>query len=70
MWAGAEQIKKRLPTACSPCEQAKRVFPVNFPKPAHTESLVFKVVFKSLDFKRECGSSSPKLCQPPKYGQN
>ena len=59
--AGAEQIKKSLLTACPPCEQGKKVFPVNSPQTAHTESFVFKGIFGSFDFKREFGSSSPKL---------
>ncbi|MCZ0931648.1 MAG: hypothetical protein OXJ52_00625 [Oligoflexia bacterium] len=58
----------RLKMTCShPCpqgEQGKRSLSFNFPQPAHTESLMFKGVFKSLEFKREFGSSSAKLTTP------
>ena len=63
-----EQALNRLQRACShPCpqgEQAVKSLNVNFPKPAHTESLALKGFCESLELKRECGSSSPKLTTP------
>ena len=63
--AKCEQVLNRVKRVCShPCpqlEQGKKVLNVNFPQTAHTEALIFKGFFKSLELKREFGSSSQKL---------
>ena len=63
-----EQVLNRLKKGCShPCppgEQGQKGLSLSSPQTAHTESFMFKGIFESLDFKRECGSSSPKLTPP------
>ena len=63
-----EQVLNRLKSACPhhcpPGEQGQKDLSLSSPQTAHTESLMFKGFFESLDFKRECGGSSPKLTTP------